>query len=219
PLAGGRFIERSTRLMQARQPPNPRTPAGTRSDRESTNAGVAPFTNPVQIGGRKFWKIFDSGLFVGRRRLSGDHPRPAGNHRRSPGSHPSSSADRPCSPPTTARVLPATARVFPTTIRVLPAPPRLLPATAPVLPTADRVLPATTHILPATGRVLPATPRRLSTRESATKGVLGEWHLYAVGQYAPKPPGLASLFVRSRAYQMSVTLPATVKLLPLWTWI
>ena len=177
PLAGGRFIERSTRLMQARQPPNPRTPAGTRSDRESTNAGVAPFTNPLQIGGRKFWKIFDSGLFVGRRRLSGDHPRPAGNHRRSPGSHPSSSADRPCSPPTTARVLPATARVFPT------------------------------------------TPRRLSTRESATKGVLGEWHLYAVGQYAPKPPGLASLFVRSRAYQMSVTLPATVKLLPLWTWI
>src|SRR5207248_2180247 len=31
------------------------------------------------------------------------------------------------------------------------------------------------------------------------------------------PPGLASLFVDSRAYQMSVTLPARVPLEPLWT--
>jgi hypothetical protein len=31
------------------------------------------------------------------------------------------------------------------------------------------------------------------------------------------PTGLASFFVQSRAYQMSVTLPARVPALPLWT--
>src|SRR5437660_4585901 len=33
----------------------------------------------------------------------------------------------------------------------------------------------------------------------------------------PRPPGLASLFVQSRAYQTSVTLPVLVLVLPLWT--
>ena len=39
----------------------------------------------------------------------------------------------------------------------------------------------------------------------------------ALTRWIINPPELASLFVRSRAYQTSVTFPALVPVLPLWT--
>src|SRR5437660_6773619 len=50
----------------------------------------------------------------------------------------------------------------------------------------------------------------------ADKGVPGRMAFVCRCTKRLIPPGLASLFVQSRAYQMSVTLPALVEALPLW---
>src|SRR5436190_23847866 len=62
-----------------------------------------------------------------------------------------------------------------------------------------------------------AASERTAHYHQRHKGVSGEWHLYASCTKHLNPLGLASLFVRSRAYQTSVTLPALVPALPLWT--